>query len=127
MKKDEFLARVRTAGDLPGPKEAERWATTALGALTQLLPDPELRRHFVSQLPRFLKSRLRDEPPPPLSMDRNALFQHVGAALGAHAAEGRRAVRAVYAVLRAALSAGQIAEFEAHVPKDVAAFLARPD
>ena len=127
MKKGEFLAQVQAGGALPGPKDAERWATATLRALTQLLPEAELRRHFISQLPSFLKSRLRDEPPPALPMDRGALFQHVGAALGEHASEGQRAVRVVYGVLKAALSPGQIAEFQAHVPKEIAALLVRPD
>jgi uncharacterized protein (DUF2267 family) len=87
------------------------------------MPDPELRRHFISQLPGFLKSRLQDHPPPALSMDRDALIQHVAAALEAHAAVGERALRAVYRVLRQAVSPGQIAEFEAHVPTDIASFL----
>ncbi len=127
MKRDEFLARVQRSGALSSRKEAERWSTAALRALTELLSESEPRRHFVAQLPGFLKSRLRDEPSPALRMDRDALVQHVGAALGTHAPEGARALRIVYRVLKEAVSPGQIAEFETHIPKDVVAFLEREE
>jgi uncharacterized protein (DUF2267 family) len=123
MTREEFLERVQTTGALASQTEAERWSAAATRALAQLLPESELRRHFVSQLPGFLKSRLQDHPPPALSMDREALIQHVAAALDAHAAQGERALRTVYGVLKQAVSPGQIAEFEAHVPGDVALFL----
>ena len=125
MKKDEFLARVQKLGALPSRKDAERWSAAALRALSQLVPETELRRHFISQLPGFLKSRLLDEPPPALLMDRDAFLQHIAATLGTHAPEGERVLRTVYRVLKEAVSPGQIAEFEAHIPKDIAAFLER--
>lgn len=125
MTRVDFLQRVQARGGLASPKEAERWSAAALRGLTQLMPNPELRRHFISQLPGFLKSRLRDEPPPALVMDRDAFVQHVAATLGTHAAEGERVVRAVWSVLKEALSPGQIAEFETHAAKDIVAFLER--
>ena len=125
MTKVEFLRQVQTRGGLTSPKEAERCSAAAIRGLTQLMPEPELRRHFISQLPGFLKSRLRDEPPPALQMDRDAFVQHVAATLDTHATEGERVVRAVWSVLKDAVSPGQIAEFEAHVPKDIVAFLDR--
>ena len=125
MKRDDFLARVQKTGVLPGRKEAERWSTEVLRALTHLLSEAEIRRHFISQLPGFLKARLRDEPPHVLLMDREAFLQHVASALGTHVPGATPAVRVVYDVLKEALSPGQIAEFEAHVPKDIALFLER--
>jgi uncharacterized protein (DUF2267 family) len=123
MTREEFLEQVQKAGALASEEEAERWSAAAMQALAQLMPETELRRHFISQLPGFLKSRLQDHPPPALIMDRDALIQHVAASLEAHAAEGERALRAVYRVLRQAVSPGQITEFEAHVPRDVVLFL----
>jgi uncharacterized protein (DUF2267 family) len=123
MNRDDFLARVQKAGGLAGRNEAERWSTEVLRALTHLLSEAEIRRHFVSQLPGFLKSRLRDEPPHVLLMDREAFLQHVASALGTHVPGATRAVRVVYDVLKEALSAGQIAEFEGRVPKEIARFL----
>lgn len=126
MKRDDFLARVEKTGDLRGRKEAERWSTEVLRALTHLLSEAEIRRHFMSQLPGFLKARLRDEPPHALLMDREAFVQHVASALRTHVPEAARALRVVYGVLKEALSPGQITEFEARIPKDIALFLERP-
>lgn len=46
-------------------------------------------------------------------MDREALIQHIAAALDVHVPEGRRALLAVWSVLRRSVSQGEIAEFEA--------------
>ena len=127
MKDQEFLARVQELGALPSPREARRWATEVLRALAHLLPEAQVRRHFVSQLPGALKARLLAEPPRALLMDRGAFVQHVAAALGAHAADDERALRIVYRVLKEAVSAGQIAQFEAHIPKDIASLLEKKE
>ncbi|MBI2370806.1 MAG: DUF2267 domain-containing protein [Deltaproteobacteria bacterium] len=123
MKEEDFLARVQELGALPTRKEARRWATAVFRAMAHLLPDAEARRHFVTQLPGGLKSAQLAEPPHPLLMDREAFVQHVAAALGTHAPEGERALRTVYTILREAVSPGQIAQFEAHLPKDIATLL----
>jgi uncharacterized protein (DUF2267 family) len=125
MKKEDFLKRVQTAGGLPSRKEAEHWSIEILRALSHLLSEAEVRRHFISQLPGDLKSRLLMEPPRALTMERDAFIQHVASALGAHAPEGARALKAVYGVLKEALAPGQITQFEAHIPKEIAAFLER--
>ncbi len=124
MTGEEFLVHVQTAGVLAHRKEAERWSKTVAAALQQLLSRSEARRHFVSQLPGFLKSHLLAEAPHALLMSREALLEHIAAGLGTHVPEAERALRAVYGVLREAVSAGEIAELEAHVPRDVATFLA---
>jgi uncharacterized protein (DUF2267 family) len=124
MTHDEFLRRVREAGG-GSAKEAERAAAAVVIALGELLPDAERRRHFASQLPGPLKSRLLDEAPRSLAMNREAFVRHVGASLGVHAAEAERMLHAVYGVLREALSPGEMADFEACIPKEVAALLAR--
>jgi uncharacterized protein (DUF2267 family) len=125
MKRDEFLAHVQTRGALSSRVEAERWSTAVVRGLIQLLPEAELRRHFVTQLPGFLKSPLRAEAAPALLIERDAFVQHVAAALGVHATEGERALHTVYEVLKEALSAGQITEFEARIPKEIVAILER--
>lgn len=125
MTAEDFVARVQQSGALPSRKEAEQWSAAVLTSLSHLLPDSETRRHFVSQLPGRLKSRLLDEPPRSLLMDRDAFLQHLGSALGTHAPGAEMALRAVYNVLKQAVSAGEIADFEAHIPKDIAAFLER--
>lgn len=125
MTTKDFLARVERSGALPDRKEAERWVAAVLTSLSQLLPDSETRRHFVSQLPGRLKSRLLEEPPRSLLMDRDAFLQHLGSALGEHAPGAEIALRAVYGVLKQAVSEGEIAHFEAHIPKDIAALLER--
>ncbi len=58
-----------------------------------------------------------------LLMNRVAFLQHVGAALDLHAPEAQQAMRAVWKVMRKAVSAGEIADFEARMPQDVAALL----
>ena len=121
----DFLSRVQTLGALPSREEADRWAMAALHALSELLADADARRHFVAQLPGTLKARLVATTPRAYALDRDAFVQRVGAALGAHAPEGERAVRVVYRVLREAVSPGQIAEFEARIPKDVVSLLER--
>jgi uncharacterized protein (DUF2267 family) len=124
MKKTEFLAQVKAASGLPSVKEAERWSKVVLIALIDLAPDSETRRHFISQLPGFLKTPLLAEPPRALIMDHDALIQHIGAALEAHASEAERALTCVWSVLRKAISAGEVADFQARVPQDVASYLA---
>jgi uncharacterized protein (DUF2267 family) len=125
MKEAEFLARVQERGGLASPKEARRWSIAVLRALADLLPDPQAKRHFLSQLPGTLKAALREEPPRTLLMDRDALVQHTAAMLDAHAREGERALTTVYGVVRDTLSPGQIAAFEARIPKEIRAFLER--
>src|SRR3990170_1059076 len=124
MKEDEFLARIQKLGGLSTRKEADRWALTVLVALIHLLPDRHERLRFMTQLPGALKARLRDEPPGALLMDLDTFVQHVGAGLGTHAAGGERAVRVVYSVLREAVAPGEMAKVQAHLPRDVAGFLA---
>lgn len=125
MKKTQFLAQVQADGELASAKEAERWARAVVTALIDLAPDSESRRQFITQLPGFLKTPLLAQAPRILLMDREALLQHVGAALGAHASEAERALTCVWSVLRKAISAGEIADFQTRVPKDVASYLAR--
>lgn len=125
MKKDDFLARVQRAGALESPKEAERRSKAVLTALAQMLPDSESRRHFASQLPAFLKSHLLAERPRYLKMTPDALLQHIGRRLDAHAPEAKRMLHAVYGVLREAVGPGGTADFEQHIPKDIAALLPR--
>jgi uncharacterized protein (DUF2267 family) len=123
MTKAEFLSRVQAAGGLADRKEAERWSRAVLSALGQLAPDSETRRQLIAQLPGFLKTPLLAETPRALPMGREALIQHVAAALDLHARAAERAVRGVYGVLRSAVSAGELADFEARIPPDAARFL----
>lgn len=125
MTQAEFIREVQESAGLASPAEAERWARCVVDALAELAPDSETRRQFVTQLPGFLKSHLRSEPPSLIVMDREALVQHVGAGLGVHATEARRALATVWRVLRKAVSAGEIADFEARLPPGIATFLAR--
>jgi uncharacterized protein (DUF2267 family) len=121
----EFIREVQESAGLASAREAERWARCVVDALAQLAPDSETRRQFVTQLPGFLKSHLRSEPPSLIVMDRDALVQHVGAGLGVHAPEAQRAVATVWRVVRKAISPGEIADFEARIPPGIAAFLGR--
>ncbi len=123
MKAHELYARVQELGGLPSRAEGRRWATETLRALWHILPDAETRRHFASQLPGTVKAALLAEPPRGLSMDREAVIQHVAAALGVHASDGARALAVVYRVLTEALSPGQIVELRARIPPDLSAFL----
>lgn len=127
MQERVFLGRVQELGALAAREDADRWSMAVLGALCDLLADAETRRHFVSQLPGVFKARLLTKEPGAYEMDRDTLVQRVAAALGVHAAEGERAVRVVYRVLGEAVSPGQVAEYEAHLPKDLAAFLKRQE
>lgn len=125
MNKDAFLARVEAIGAVARRRDAERWSRATLSALVDLVPDAETRRHFISQLPGFLKSHLLAQAPRSLVMDRDSFVQHVAAALGTHAPEAERVLRVVYGVVTEAVAAGEIAAFEACIPSDIAAFLAR--
>ncbi len=123
MNEQEFIREVQTAVGLSSRKDAERWAKAVAGALADLAPDAQTRRQLITQLPGSLKSHLQAEPRRSLVMDREALIQHVGAALDLHAPDARRALLAVWGVIRRAVSHGELADFEARVPRDVAAFL----
>jgi uncharacterized protein (DUF2267 family) len=125
VNKAEFLAEIQAGGGLTSAKQAERWSRAVATALLDVAPDSETRRQFITQLPGFLKAPLLAEAPRGLLMDQEALLQHIGAALGAHASEGERALRCVWRVLRRAISAGEIADFQARVPRDIAAYLER--
>jgi uncharacterized protein (DUF2267 family) len=56
-------------------------------------------------------------------MTRDAFLQHVGADLGLHAPEAERALAAVFGVFREAVSAGEVADLEAHLPGEIVALL----
>ena len=123
MDKSQFLTAVRSAGAAESTREAEMVAMAVTRSLAQLLSDPAERRHFIAQLPGFLKTPLREEPPASLAMDREALIQHVAAALGTHASRATQALHAVWKVLRSAVSPGELAAFERAVPSEIVAFL----
>ena len=125
MNKRDFLSRVQRSAGLDSPKEAERRSVAVLTALSHVLPDSEARRHFASQLPGFLKSRLAEERPRGLLLTRDAFLQHLGSALGVHAPEAERALSTVFGVVREAVSAGQVGDLEAHLPREIAALLER--
>lgn len=63
--------------------------------------------------------------PGALLMDLDAFLQHVAAGLGTHGPGGERAVRVVYRALREAVSPGELAKVEGHLPKDVTRFFER--
>ena len=123
MNSEEFISKVQQSAALASRTEADAWATAVLVSLCHLLPDSEARRHFISQVPGQLKSHLQAEAPRALVMTRDAFLQHVGNALGTHAPQAETAVRAVYDVLKQAVSAGEIAHLEAHVPREIATLL----
>lgn len=125
MTEKAFLGRIQELAGLATRQDADRWAIAVLGVLCDLLADAEDRRHLLSQLPGTLKARLLAEEAGAYEMNLDALVQRIAAALGVHAREGERALRAVYRVLGEAVSTGQLAEFEARLPKDLAAFLER--
>jgi len=125
MTKGDFLARVEKAGALAGPEEAERRSRVVLSALTHLIVAPAPRRHFLSQLPGFLKSQLLAEAPAAQLMNRDAFIRHIGAGLDVHAGEAERALGAVYRVLTEAISTGEISDFERQIPPEIRAFLAK--
>jgi uncharacterized protein (DUF2267 family) len=125
LKKAAFLAQIQASGRLSSPKDAERWSKAVLIALADIAPDSETRRQFIAQLPVFLKTAVLAEPPRALLMDHDALLQRIGAALGAHASEAERALTSVWSVLGKAISAGEIADFQARIPKEISAYLAR--
>ena len=125
MQEKVFLGRVQELGALATRQDADRWSMAVLGALCDLLADAETRRHFLSQLPGAFKARLLTKEPGAYEMDPDTLVQRVAAALGVHAPEGERAVRVVYQVLKDAVSPGQLAEYEARLPNDLAVFLER--
>jgi uncharacterized protein (DUF2267 family) len=124
MDKQAFLEQARRATELGTGEQSEQQAIAVVVALSHLLTDSARRRHFASQLPGFLKSPLLAEArPAPAVWTRDGFVQHVAAALGTHAAQAEAVLRGVYSVLQDALSAGQIAEFEAQVPDDIRALL----
>lgn len=125
MTKDEFLARVAKAAALASSAEAEARSQVVLKALTHLVTDAAARRHFLSQLPGFLKAELLAEVPASQVMNRDAFIRHIGAGLDVHAGEAERTLRAVYGVLTEAISAGEIRDFERHIPPEIAAVLGK--
>jgi uncharacterized protein (DUF2267 family) len=123
MNENDFLRRVQELGALATREDAERWSMAVLGALSDLTADPAHRRHFVTQLPGVLKAQLLVGEPRAFDMDPDTLVQRVAGALDTHAPEGTRATRVVYRVLKEAVSPGQIAEFEADLPRRLVVFL----
>lgn len=123
MTKEEFLSRVQAAGALADRQEAERWSEAVIAALSQLAPDSETRRQFITQLPGFLKKPRLAETPVSLLMDGEALIQHVASALDTRARRAQWAVGAVYGVLRQAVTPGELADFEAKIPEQAARLL----
>lgn len=126
MTEKDFLTRVQAAAALPSPRDAERWAIAVLTAVQDLLDDSQARRRFAAQLPGSLKARLREEPPRGLRMDADAFLQHLAAALGTHAPEAQRALRAVWTTLEDAVSPGELGDVRALLPKDFGRLLGGP-
>jgi len=115
---------VQETARIDSGKEAERRAVIVTVALAELVSDSGRQRHFISQLPRFLKARaLDDARPAPVVWSGDAFVQHIASALGTHAAEAEITLHAVYAVLQEAISPGQISEFENDLPLDLRAVL----
>lgn len=126
MDRQTFLDQARRTAALGADEDPEQQTIAVVVALSHLITDSARRRHFASQLPGFLKSPLlADAPPVPAVWTRDGFVQHVAAALGTHAVQAETVLRGVYAVLRQALSAGQVAEFEAQVPDDIRMLLHR--
>jgi hypothetical protein len=90
-------------------KWGERWSKAGLTALIDFASDPEIRRQFITQLPGFLKT----------------LIQRIGAALEVHASEPNTHSPVSGASCARQFPPGEVADFEARIPKDVASYLAR--
>jgi uncharacterized protein (DUF2267 family) len=126
MTEKDFLTRVQAA---TSSTRCEAQAMTEKDLLTRvqdLLDDSQARRRFAAQLPGSLKARLREEPPRGLRMDADAFLQHLAAALGTHAPEAQRALRAVWTTLEDAVSPGELDDVRALLPKDFGRLLGGP-
>jgi uncharacterized protein (DUF2267 family) len=123
MNEQQFLSEVQAAAGLSSRTDAMQWSMAVAAALADLAPDSATRRQFITQLPAALKRQLQAATRRSLLMDREALIQHVGASLDLHAPDAQGALLAVWGVIRTAVSAGELADFQARVPKDVAALL----
>jgi uncharacterized protein (DUF2267 family) len=123
MKTNEFVRQVQEASGLSSREKAEEWSLAVLDALADLIPTSEARRQFTTQLPGSFKAHLVAGTLRGLEMDHEAFVQRVGAALGVHASEAARVVRAVYGVVARAIAPGELRDFEDVIPSDVAAFL----
>lgn len=123
MNDREFIEAVRVAARAPSGKEAARWSQVVATALADVAPDSQTRRQFITQLPDSLKSHVQSQTPRGLVMDAEAFVQHVGALLDLHARDAERVLLAVWSVVRRAVSAGELADFEGRVPARLAALL----
>jgi uncharacterized protein (DUF2267 family) len=124
MKEKVFLDRVQELGGLATRQDADRWSMAVLGVLCDLPADSEIRRHFLSQLPGTFKARLLAKEPGMYDMDRTR-SSSASPQPWVCTRRRERALRAVYRVIKEAVSPGQLAGYEAHLPKDLAVFLER--
>lgn len=118
MKHHELIAEVKRAADLPSNEEAERAVRATLRTLGERLAGGE-PFDLASQLPAELADELPVlGPGEPFGLDE--FYRRVAEREGTDLEEARRHARAVMAVLRKAVTAGEFDDVLAQLPKEYA-------
>lgn len=116
MDYDTFLQRVQQVAGLATREEAERITRVAFGTLSERLNRTE-RGDLASQLPGELRSVMEAHTGTD-RYDLQEFYRRVALRADASLADGEAYARAVTAVLREAVTPGQIEEVLATLPED---------
>ncbi len=123
MKRDEFIKAVQKKLDLDSKDDAIWITDTILKTLSERLTEQEAF-DLASQLPRELKELVKGVPDHVIKMDREEFISKVAERLDIPKDEAERYVKATFAVLKSAVTPGEIEDVLSQLPKDLAALLA---
>ena len=122
MDTKEFIRRVREEAGLDDRTEARRATVAALEALARALP-PDEAHDLGSQLPKGFKDLVwsrRASPLPAKPLDWQTLLTNVRNALRPeHRSQASHITRAIFAVLREAVSPGELEDIVSILPPEL--------
>jgi uncharacterized protein (DUF2267 family) len=122
MQNDEFVKAVRERAQIPDRDDAERTAVAVLQALADRLTGGEAD-DLLAQLPEPLKSRISVTPEAdPMTPDE--FVDRIARELELPRVEARDRVRAVFSVLREAVTPGEFEDVLSQLDRDYVELLA---
>lgn len=122
-----FFRKVMEAGNVRTPEATQRLVDATLGLLSARLTQDE-GDDLRAQLPTFLKQRWdahrhrKEHPTDVLKLDREEFIEQIRSSLGQESfEETERQVATVFHVLKEMVSAGEVRDVAAQLPRDLGA------
>jgi uncharacterized protein (DUF2267 family) len=117
-----FLRRVQELGDMDSREAAERAVRATFETLAERVTQGATT-HLAAQLPRELAQYLLRRGPRVHELSTDEFWSHVGHRERVQPADAIRHAKAVFQVLREAVSAGEMEHFAAELPASLRAQL----